>query len=286
VASDETVAGPIGGSGTDGSEREAARVATLTAKPTTTEWIALNLLFSDPEYQRGLDMHKVDKIVRTLDLDALGLLCVSQRPNGLYAVIDGAHRAEVLRTYGFAEDDVVHCEVYKGLSQADEALMFRLRNNRIPVSKLALFHARLVEGDEVAISINQLLESYGWKVMAGGKGPYLACVDTTENIYWQSPIALNRTLSVITRAWGAHQITANRSIVAAFGKIFIRYGDEIDVTDLTRRMAGYEGGAQGLLGRSRGLRALRGGSVPDAVCENVMDEYNRRRTTTKLPNWR
>jgi hypothetical protein len=286
VAGTQGSTGAQGRSATGDSEPSAQAVAALTAKPTVTEWVALSKLFSDPSYQRALDMRKVEKMVASLDLDALGLLCVSLRSNGLYAVIDGAHRAEVLRVYGFAEDDLVHCEVYKGLSAADEALMFRLRNNRIPVNKLQLFHARLTEGDPVALDINRLLESYGWKVMAGGNGPYLACIDTVEAIYAQSPIALNRALAVIVNAWGATQLSANRSVVAGFGKIFIRYGNDIDGKDMTIRMAGFKGGAQGLLGKARGLRELRGGTVPDALAERVVEEYNRRRTTTKIADWR
>ena len=225
-------------------------------------------------------------MVTKLDLDALGLLCASKRDNDLYAVIDGAHRAEVLRIYGFTPDDVVHCEVYKGLTLAEEALMFRLRNDRIPVSKLQIFHARLVEGEEVALAINKILQSYGWKVMAGSKGPYLACIDSVEAIFWQSPIALNRTMRVVTEAWGITHVAANRSVISGLGQIFIRYGDLVDVKDLTSRLAGLAGGAQNLLGRARGLRELRKGSVPDALAELIVDEYNRRRTSTQIPAWR
>ena len=57
----------------------------------TIEVIPLDRMFLET-YQRTLQQHKVDKIVKEFDSSKLGVLMVSERPDGRYAVIDGQHR--------------------------------------------------------------------------------------------------------------------------------------------------------------------------------------------------
>ncbi len=85
-----------------------------TACATTDPYIAAlraGDLFADPAYQRDLDATRVERMSSELDRTLLGLLEVSARDDGRYAIIDGQHRWAVVR---FAGGDDAHlvCQVH------------------------------------------------------------------------------------------------------------------------------------------------------------------------------
>jgi hypothetical protein len=251
--------------------------------------VPLNLLIVDPVVQRPLDKRKADKIAADLNLDAVGLICVSRRANGSYSIIDGQHRVDALRTVGFTTDSV-DCEVYDGLTLAAEAAMFRLRNNRSSVQKIDLFRVRVVEGDPTAVAINDMLARLGWTVRIGKSDGDLAAVDALERA-WNldpdgQPPAAERTIAAVTAAWGHNAAGVDRAIIGGVAAVFARYGPDVSTGDLIDRLARYAGGPNNLVGNGRGLSGLLGCTVPIAVAEIVVNEYNRRRKTRALPPWR
>lgn len=66
----------------------------------TFEILPLDRLFLET-YQRTLNPQKVKRIVREFDPSKLGVLMISERPDGRYAVIDGQHRMTALREMGY-----------------------------------------------------------------------------------------------------------------------------------------------------------------------------------------
>jgi len=245
------------------------------------------MLFTDPSYQRHVDPIRVQKLVMELDLDALGEICVSQRNNGLYAIIDGQHRVDALRVFGF-EEDLVPCEVYKGLRVEEEAVMFRLRNNRVAVGRLDLFRARLIALEPVALGINDIVTENGWTIRPNNVGKasaaHLGCIETIEQIYKQNPDNLRKVLRVITMSWGKTADSGNRAIVGGLGKIFARYGDLVDTSIMIDKLPLFT--PKVLLGRARGVADMYRTRVADGMAEIMVLEYNRRLTTNALPQWR
>lgn len=251
--------------------------------------VPLNLLFVDLAVQRPLEKVKADKIAAGLNLDAIGLICVSRRDSGGYSIVDGQHRVEALRTVGFG-DAAVDCEIFHGLTLADEAAMFRLRNNRSAVQKVDLFRVRVIEGDETAVAIHHMLAGYGWTVQLGSKDGYFAAIDAIERIWRQDPDghppSADRTVDTITAAWGIDPSGVDGNIVAGLGAFYLRYRFEVEASDVIDRLAKFPGGARGLVGKARGLRDLLRCRVSSAVAEIVVEEYNRRRKTRAVKPWR
>jgi hypothetical protein len=68
---------------------------TATAIPAGTapyiDVILAELLFADPTYQRDLDPKRVTKMVAEFDQRLVGVLEVSARGNGRFAILDGQH---------------------------------------------------------------------------------------------------------------------------------------------------------------------------------------------------
>ena len=77
------------------------------------------------QYQRILNMKNVAGIVKNFDPAKLGVLVVSHRADGTYAVLDGQHRLAALRRLGY---DAANCIVLEGMTIRQEADYFRRQN--------------------------------------------------------------------------------------------------------------------------------------------------------------
>lgn len=253
--------------------------------------IPLNLLGVDPRVQRSQDARRSNKIAAELNLDAVGLLCVSQRDDGTYWIIDGQHRAEALRVNGFG-NDLVACEIYTGLSLADEAAMFRLRNNTAKPQYIDKFRVRLVEGDPDALDVMEILRSRGWLLIGqeGNAAGRISAVQSLERIYavdkTSKPTAAERTIATVTAAWSHDDNGVDGRLIDGLGRVFLRYGSALDSGDIIDRLRKYPGGAGALIGKARGLKDLMGGTLSTAFAEMFVELYNKGRRTRALPPWR
>ncbi len=248
--------------------------------------IAVSALIVDPAVQRGIDKRRVHKIADGIDLDAIGVITVSIRDNGDHHIIDGQHRVEALRAAGFGQGCVT-CRVFKSLSLAQEAAMFRLLNASAKVGFLDQFRVRVIEGDPVAVDISRIAERYGWTISPSGraKSGFFA-VAAMERIYLQDKVAAERAMATATRAWGHDSLGVDGRIIEGLGLVYARYGDAAEINELTERLSKFGGGPGALLGKARGLRDLIGSTVTKSVAEIVVEIYNQRRRTRPLPSWR
>lgn len=242
--------------------------------------LALKSLATDPDVQRSLDTRRVDKIAEDFDPNALGVITVSHRGGGTYFVVDGQHRAAAARIVK-GDDWKISCRVFDGLSLEEEAGMFRLLNNTARVGALDLFRVRVIEGEKVAVYVDEMLTRHGLRV---GPGAFMA-VTAAERIYNRDPMALERTLGVTVRAWGREGAAVDGRIIEGVGLVFARYGDAIDADSLGERLA-RNSDAASLIGRAHTFREMIKKSVVQCIAEIVVEIYNKQRSTRALPSWR
>ena len=247
----------------------------------------------DHTVQRAVDKPRVDKIVKDYQRSALGTIVVSRRDDGTHHVIDGQHRVQATIAVGLG-DETVPCLVYSGLSRAEEASMFRRLNNTRVVQAVDKFRVRVVEGDPVAVTLNNLLSRHGWYVQMNKDDGAFAAVTALESVYrgkvngFDSSEALCDTLlRVLTEAWDHNADGVRAEIVRGTGAVLARYGARVDLAKLTSSMGTYPGGPRGLVGAAKGLHGFRGGTLPDALAEVLVEMLNKgRRSSTRLPEWR
>lgn len=244
--------------------------------------IALKYLVADPEVQRGLDARRVDRMATDFDSSAVGAITVSARGGTMYHIIDGQHRVAAARL-AKGDDWKIPARMFTGLTIEKEAELFRLLNNTAKVGALDLFRVRVVEGEKTATYISDMLGRHGFKV-----GPTaFAAVAAAERIYNRDPMALERTLAIIVRAWGRSGSAIDGRIVEGIGLVFVRYGDAVDFDSLGHKLASASDAAS-LLGRARSFREMlnKSSSMVSAVAEIVVETYNKNRRTQALPAWR
>lgn len=242
-------------------------------------------LIVDPNVQRSLDRARAARIADELDMNAIGVITVSRRPNGTYHVVDGQHRVEAIRLAG-GDGERVQCRIFEGLTVMEEAHLFRLLNNTTRLMAIDKFKVRVVEGEPVAVFISDALARHGWKVELQSAGQSFSAVAAAERIYNRDKDAVERTISTITRAWGHTNAGVDGRIFEGLGLVFARYGSAVDDSDLVERLARYAGGPARLLGNARGMKDLLRVTVVAGVAEVIVELYNVRRKTRALPPWR
>lgn len=154
--------------------------------------VPLDELMVDPTYQRVLDERRVRRIVDEFDPALLGTLEVSVR-NGRSAVFDGQHRLAALKRL---RHDSVACVVHSGLSVADEARLFvQLQTERKALPPLDRFRARLVSGEEAAISIDRIVRAAGYEVTDSSGASAIGAVTALDRTF-----ALDKTGDLLAQA--------------------------------------------------------------------------------------
>jgi hypothetical protein len=87
------------------SSHDRAATAIPAGTATYIDAILAELLFADPSYQRDLDPKRVTKMVSEFDQRLVGVLEVSARGNGRFAILDGQHRwAATCRAHPYRTD--------------------------------------------------------------------------------------------------------------------------------------------------------------------------------------
>jgi hypothetical protein len=262
-----------------------AEAPRLRAAKSDIRKVKPNEMFIDMAYQRLLNEKRVRAYSDQFDPNAIGVLCLSRRGDGGYAVVDGQHRRAVLINVG-ESDSPVECEVFFDLSIPEEAALFRDRNQMERPSLLDRFRARLVAGDQTALDIMVILERNGWKLAStsGSGNGYFSAVGKLEKLFRANPLAAERTISTLTRSWGHDTNASDGRLVEGMGHVFSRFGDQVFIDDLVDKLAKFPGGPATFIGQARGLQTLIGGTVSRAVGEKIITTYNVRRKKSALPS--
>jgi hypothetical protein len=129
-------------------------------------WLPVDKLDVDPAYQRTLDTKASQKLIQKIAdtfrwISFQAILATPQGPKGdrRWLIIDGQHRVAAAR---LREIEHIPAVVVAEASQAEQAAAFVGANrDRVPVSAQALFHARLVAGDDECRDIAQICATAG-----------------------------------------------------------------------------------------------------------------------------
>lgn len=272
-------------------------VSTDTAPDTTTgsiEWVPISKVRTDHEVNtRPIDFNWVDRHVSTFDPDKLGVPILSARDDGTYVVLDGQNRLEVCRRVGWG-DQMIECRVFRGLTKAQEAVLFLGHNDSRQVGTFHKFAARITAGEPDAVYIAAIVQRAGWELSFTASEKKIAAVGALEAVWksgrpdatgWRGAV-LESTLGVVTEAWGYSSDAVNGHILRGVGAVIARHADILDKPALARKLAQHRGGALGVLSDARGLNGYAGGTVAACVAETVVRIYNSHRRAGALPAWR
>lgn len=254
--------------------------------------VTLDQLSIDPRVQRteGIDGRRVNDMVLNFNPLALGTVTVSLRPNGKLVVLDGMHRTAAARQVGY--QGLINAEVISGLTIEQEAELFLLLNATKTPTAVTKFHVRVVMGEPAAVEMNTIIQSHGWTVRLSTADGTISAVTAVERIYSTGGGAkasgthgelLDRTLEIVTAAWGHDCQAANGHVLIAVAQLLGRFGASVDTKKLVGEMQGTRPGT--LIGRAKNVRDAQGGTVPAALAKILAGMHNKKRRSNLLPEW-
>lgn len=255
--------------------------AAISAAP--IRLVPVALIKVDDEIQRQLDRPRVNTMAQDFDMNALGVVTVSDRGDkeGIY-VVDGQHRVAAMVLAG-GEEQSIQARVFTGLTRAEEAVLYRRLNTTKKPQALDLFRSRLIEEDPTALAVQDIYTRHGWKLgFSGATGGRLSAVAAMERIYRLEPLALDRAIYSLTKAWGRTRESSDGRIVEGLGLFFWRHGDTVEIDTLIQRLAALGGGASGLVGKAHSIKDLTNKPIGRAMASYLTDLYNKGKSTRAL----
>ncbi|WP_181312490.1 DUF6551 family protein [Nocardioides campestrisoli] len=234
-------------------------------------------LFPDATYQRELDENRVQRMVTNFDPALLGIVEVSQRADGRYAILDGQHRWGAVRDHAFDTSDSPHiaCRVHTGLSVPEEAdLYHRLNTTRKQLTGWDRWLARRGAGDQAVIDIEEVASRHGYTVGMTTAPAVLRATRACENVVGLGGLGLlDDTLGVLRAAFGADQAGVDAAILHGTAWVLHAYTrDELDVPRLIAALTGIV--PRQLTARAAAVREVHKGTLDRLTAHVIVERYN------------
>jgi len=232
--------------------------------------------------QRQFRQAHGDAIAADLDLNKLGFPIINIR-DGIPWVLDGQHRIYALKANGF-EKDVLDCEVYEGLSDAEAADIFLGRDARKAISAYDKFHVACTAGHRRENDIRRVVEAQGLKITNTKTENSVGCISALCQLYDRSgDTVVGQTVRVLKKAYAGVSAAFDTYLVTGVGLVFNRYNGATNEGLLIEKLGGATGG---LLRRAEMMRERTGASKSTCIAAVVIELYNKGLTPKqKLASW-
>lgn len=262
----------------------------------TIESLPANILEIDPGVQRTLNESRVRAIAAAFDESALGVVTVSARAafrNGSttetktrYVVLDGQTRLAALRAFTGTDKTrmPVMCQVYHGLTRAEEAQVFLTLNNRAAVRPADKFRIALVAEEPWAVDLNAIVRRHGFEPDRGAASDRrFTAISTALKIMNlpDGPETLGKAFDLIIKAWGHRTNAASAEAVDGLGMLYHRHGAAVDTEGFAKRLARKET-PQSFKGNVVAYRGAVGVSRTEAAYLHTLTVYNSGLRTQRL----
>lgn len=264
-----------------------------TEFPYDYEVVDVDLMFVDKGYQRPLT-NLVKGIESEFDPALVGVLSLSLRDDGRYALIDGQTRWTAIKNKNVAytrdgrRDAIGRREdgeykpirhlpslVFYGLTRADEAWLFaKFQTERRRVTAYQRFNALVSAKDPQSRAIDKAVNEVGLGLSERAELGKINAVTALERIYKRDPALLRETLFVAGSCFSDDNEGIRGEILAGLA-YFIEREKNVDLERLVARLHGVD--QLTLRRRSAALREGRGGGYTQKhMSEVIAAEYRKR----------
>jgi|ThiBio_1000_plan_1041568.scaffolds.fasta_scaffold00488_10 hypothetical protein len=239
--------------------------------------VSVALMYADPTYQRDLDDARVETMAADFDQRLVGVLEVSAREDGRYAILDGQHRwATTCRAHPSGDDAHLVCQIHTGLSIEDEARVFyEIDARRKQLSWWDRWRARRGGGDPGVLAIDAVLARHGLQINPSARDGNIRATKAVESIVAElgDLKMLDRVLVVLTSAFGRAYDGYDGAIMQGVALVLAHYDeDEIDLDRLVTQLR--EVPPKQLRARAAALRELQRGTLPRLCAAVIVERYN------------
>lgn len=239
--------------------------------------LPVDALFTDSTYQRDLDPARVARMVRAYDAALVGIVEVSERPGGRYAILDGQHRWALTKDVMFEQENPhIACRVHTGLTVDEEAKLYhRLNTTRKQLTGWDRWKARRGASETVCLEIEEACAKAGWTVSyrSSTRG-HLTCTSALEKVYHLGGAPfITYILGIVTAAWNDDPDGATVAIIGGMAGVIGAYGDGgLDRDRLIGALSGIV--PRQLAARAAAAREIHKGTIDKLTAHVIVEEYN------------
>ena len=191
-----------------------------------------HILEIDPEYQRRIDLERVERMVEEFDPCVVNSLKVSHR-GGRFFVFDGGHTLMILKKINDGKNSfLVECRVYENLTEAEEKILFAKQTGLAkPISVNDKMNALAGAGDPETMDIIRATNASGVNLaIREHKGTSVCAVGKARSLYRNfGSQAYENAVSLIMSTWHgmrgslqANMLGGVTAFLDAFGSVYDR----------------------------------------------------------------
>lgn len=231
------------------------------------------------EYQRPVEELRASRIALDYKPEKMGAVLLSDRGNGVFAVLDGQHRVAAARKLGIEK---VHAEVLSGLTLEQEADYFRFQNeNMVSLRPIDRFRAGVCAKDPHYLTIKAILDKHGYTVARETAPHRIAAVNTLSRIVQiHGFTVLDRTFTYISATWPSDTVVIQKEMLVGIAEFASRFWADVAPEQFAARLSTklpsairyeYERRTEGRGGHNAIFRA----SMRFTLCAVIVEAYNK-----------
>jgi len=227
-----------------------------------------------------------DRIASELDLNKIGLPVLNHRDH-IFWILDGQHRIYALKQFGFTDKDVLTCEVYDGLTDAEMADMFLGRDARRAISPYDKFHVACTAGYQRENDIRRVVESNGLKIGRSKEENTIGAVSALRRVYDRSgDVVVGQVVRTIKNAFAGDPTAFDAFLIDGLGLVFNRYNGRTNEKEMANRLSAVPQGTRGIIRRAESQRERTGNNKSQCLAATIVEVYNKgARGSERLPSW-
>lgn len=252
---------------------------------TFLERIAIVQMFVAP-YGRPVGTHQIGRMLKLgFDPRKLGIITVSMREDGRFAIIDGNHRRQLAAHAGLTE---LLARVFIDLTYEEEADLYIALNTIKPPTALDRWRARVEMREALPLHVNEILARHDLRVaqhQTTSTPGLVQCVRSLEKAYVErGPQAFEELFVILRRAWGTDPSAYSGRMIDGLSAFWARYRD---LADLDRLVIQLQQTTPLRLAAAAGIVVMANGSRDEALGKQIVMAYvGRSRSKFSLPDWR
>lgn len=239
------------------------------------QWVSVDLIDVDSNYQREVRSALVDKILRRFSWAKFGALVLSRKADGRFSVVEGQHRWTAATLH--PDIDAVPAVIVSHDDVAGEAASFlAINRDRMAVTSVEQYWAGLTAGDPTAMAISAVLQSAGCDVVPS-QGYYrpnltnsIGAVKRCIERYGDA--ATRRALLTIRAAWPNEAQALRGVLITALSRI-IRNNAGLADAELAAVLRPQS--IARITAHAEAFRKLSGGSSETAITKAVVELHNK-----------
>lgn len=237
-------------------------------------------LFADASYQRDVDPKRVQAMAKEFDRRLLGVLEVSTRTDGRFAILDGQHRHRVVLAADPAGPAaILVCQVYEGLTPEEEArLFYEINARRKALSFWDRWKSRRISGDKRVLAIEAVLASHRLQVHPSAADGNIGATKALEVIVEDigDLTLLNAVVVALLSAFGRTRDAFDGAVMEGMAYVLANYDpQEIELARLVQALGDMP--VRQLRARAGSMRELHRGTLARLVAGVIVEQYNRTR---------